>query len=104
MEHILKISLTTFIIFLNGCSITTPFFSTRPMNPLFIADIPPNRVTIAGKYDDKDLVFIQKLINKMLDKPYKNHSYKHQQGVSIGYNVNHLQSVEYSSGSADNAK
>ncbi len=75
----------------------TPLFSAKPVTPLFIADIPPNRLTIAGKYTDRDLKFIDGLVNKMLAKPYKNHTYVHQQGVSVSYDVSNAHSTEFSS-------
>jgi len=97
MRHILYPSLIIFTLILNGCSITTPLFSSKPVTPLFIADIPPNRLTVAGKYTGRDLKFIDGLVAKMLAQPYKNHTYKYRQGVSVSYDVSHANSTEFSS-------
>jgi hypothetical protein len=76
-----------FVLFLNGCAVTTPFFTTHPTKPILIADIPPNRIVLSSVNSKADKKFIVETLELLLKKPYKPHYYKLPLEVDVSYSA-----------------
>ena len=71
-----------FLIFgLQGCSTSSPFFSTRNDKASVIIEKPPTRVILSGEYNNIDVDNIIKVMEELKKHPY--HNYKFNDTIII---------------------
>jgi len=78
---IIYIGLFSFPLFFNGCSITTPLFSSRDNKASLIVEKPPMRIIISGEYTTiktEELIRVMKELRK-----HKYHNYNFDDTIII---------------------
>jgi hypothetical protein len=83
------LTMAVFVALLQGCSVYSPFFSTKREGHLVIIDYPPNRIAYAGDVEPADQKLIIDILHELEKRKYRPHTYPKRPGVNIDSEINH---------------
>ena len=66
---------------MQGCSVTTFLGGFEQAKPIYVLNVPPNRIGWGGHLNEEDRKLLLEMTKRMLDKPYKNFHYPYGSGV-----------------------
>ena len=75
MSRYLSLSVLSFILFFNGCSITSFLFDVHNPRPVVVIDYPPNRIAYGGTFDKESKEQVIDILQELEKRPYR--AYKH---------------------------
>ena len=85
-----------FIVILNGCSVTTFLGGVSPDRPIYVINVPPNRIGYGGKVTKEDGELMLNVLDKMLKKQYHNHHYAYPAGIGVNIDSSIIKSDTFS--------
>jgi len=68
-------------LMIQGCSVTTFLGGFEEAKPIYVLNVPPNRIGWGGHLNEEDRKLLLEMTKRMLDKPYKEFHYPYAAGV-----------------------
>jgi len=103
-KSVIYLSVAASIVLLQGCSFTTFLGGAETSKPIYVLNVPPNRIGYGGTMSKEDRELLLEMAGMMLDKPYKEFHYPYSAGVKVENSSKSNLSHSYSGTTAIQAK